>query len=124
MTNLPPKGSHTVAYLMKRRPGMSLEAFLDYYEHRHGPCMVRLMEGKGLLSYMHYPVRPVGPGDDYVGPEGPAYDAISIYTFDTGENASAAWNLPEVKEDSAAFIDFDTMQTVPLGVRQVFPILA
>lgn len=124
MSFIPPKGTHTVAYVMKRKPGMSLEAFLDYYEHKHAACMVELMKDKGLVAYTHYPVRPVGPGDDYVPEEGPAYDAISVYTFETGEQASAAWNLPEVVVDSQEFIDFDTMVMMPLDVRQVFPIPA
>lgn len=112
---------HTVAYVFKRVPGMSLDDFLAYYRDVHGPLMVKILKDKGLVSYDHYPVRPHGLGDEYVPEEGPAYDAISIYTFETAQQASDAWPIEELKVDSEAFIDFDTMVMMPLSHRQVFP---
>jgi hypothetical protein len=113
--------THTVAYIFRRKPGMSLEAFLTYYEKIHGPLMVRILENRGLVSYDHYPVRPHGLGDDYVQEGGPDYDAISIYTFASGQHAADAWPIPELKEDSMNFIDFDSMITLPIAHRRVFP---
>ena len=112
---------HTVAFIFNRVPGMSVEAFHDYYEHRHGPLMVELLRHKGLVSYDHYPVREAAVGDEFVPAEGPAYDALSIYSFSTAAQAAAAWAMPELIEDSKNFIDFDTMVTLPLNHRQVFP---
>lgn len=112
---------YRAAYIFKRVPGMSLDEFLEHYEKVHGPLMINLMKGRGLISYEHYPVRPVGVGDDYVPEGGPAFDAISIYTFESGEAAHAAWNIPEVAEDSKRFIDFSTMVMMPLTKRTVFP---
>jgi len=112
---------YTAAYVFKRLPGMSLDDFLDYYEKIHGPRMVELLKDKGLVSYEHYPVRPVNAGDLYVPEQGPAYDAISIYTFESPEAARDAWIVPELVEDSKNFIDFDSMIMMPLNKRVVFP---
>lgn len=113
---------HIVAYIFRRIPGMSIDAFRDYYENVHGPVMVKALQGKGLISYDHYPRRPQGLGDEYVPVEGPAFDALSIYVFDSAESAAKAWPLPEVVEDSKAFIDFDSMVTLPLSHRRVYPV--
>ena len=113
---------HIVAYVFRRIPGMSIEAFRDYYENVHGPLMVRVLKDRGLVSYDHYPTRAPGLGDEYVPPEGAAFDALSILVFESAEAAAAAWPLPEVAEDSRAFIDFETMVTLPLTHRRVFPV--
>lgn len=112
---------HTVAYVFRRVPGMSLEDFQTYYRDVHGPLMVRMVGTRGLVAYDQYPIREAGLGDEYVGEDGPEFDAISIYTFETAQQASDAWPLEEVKEDSMNFIDFDTMVMLPITHRQVFP---
>ena len=111
---------HTVAYVFRRVPGMSVEQFREHYERVHGPLMVSLLKERGLVAYDHYPTRAVGVGDEYVPATGPVFDAISIYTFENGEAAAAAWPIPELVEDSRAFIDFDTMVMLPLTHRQMF----
>nr|WP_319514583.1 EthD domain-containing protein [uncultured Cohaesibacter sp.] len=113
---------YTVCFIMKRKPDMSLEEFLTYYRDRHGPLMVEAIKDKGLITYEHYPVDTAVTDGRYVAEEGPGVDAISIYSFHTKEQAEACWALPEVIEDSAAFIDFDTMVTLPANRRSVFPI--
>ncbi len=110
---------YTVAFIMKRKPGMSLEDFLAYYKDRHGPRMVELIRDRGLISYEHFPVAPQSEGR-YLAEDGPAFDAVSVYSFGTEAEAEACWALPEVIEDSAAFIDFDTMVTLPTNRRTVF----
>lgn len=112
---------YIAAYVFRRVPGMELSAFLDYYERQHGPRMVELMRDKGLIAYVHYPVRELTAGDIYVPDAGPAYDALSIYTFTSAEAAREAWLLPEVVEDSKNFIDFDSMAMLPLSKRDVYP---
>ena len=112
---------YMVAYIFKRVPGMSLEDFLHHYEHLHGPLMVKLLKDKGLISYEHHPVRSVSAADIYVAASGPAYDAISIYTFVSSEAAANAWPIPEIVEDSERFIDFETMVMLPITKRVVFP---
>lgn len=113
---------HTVAYVFRRVPGMSIDAFRAYYRDVHGPLMVKILKERGLVAYDHYPVRDHGLGDEYVPEDGPVYDAISIYTFETAQQASDAWPIEELKEDSMNFIDFDSMIMLPLTHRQVFPV--
>ena len=110
---------YTVCYIMKRKPGMSLEDFLTYYRDKHGPRMVELCKDKGMISYEHFPVAPQKTGR-YLAEGGPAYDAVSVYSFETEEQAEACWAMPEVIEDSEAFIDFDTIVTLPANRRTVF----
>lgn len=112
---------YTVCFIMKRKPGMSLEDFLAYYRDKHGPKMVELIHDKGLVSYEHFPIDASVKEGRYVDSEGAAFDAISVYSFETEEQAETCWAIPEVIEDSAAFIDFDTMVTLPANRRQVFP---
>ncbi|TPW26768.1 hypothetical protein FJU08_21610 [Martelella alba] len=113
---------YTVAFIMKRKPGMSLEEFLAYYKDRHGPRMVELIKDEGLISYDHFPVDVEITDGRYVAKDGPAYDAISVYTFETQEQAEKCWAFPDVITDSEAFIDFETMVTLPAARRKVFPL--
>ncbi len=113
--------TYLCAYVFRRKPGMTLEEFIDYYENRHSPAMISAAVPHGMIRYVHYPVRPVGPGDLFVPKDGPAFDAISIYEFDTAENAALVWQLPAVAEDSAKFIDFETMIMLPIYESPVFP---
>jgi hypothetical protein len=39
------KSSYKILLFMKRRPGMSLEAFQDYYENHHAPLCVKYASG-------------------------------------------------------------------------------
>ncbi|PHP66788.1 hypothetical protein CSC94_11820 [Zhengella mangrovi] len=112
---------HTVAYVFRRVPGMSIDEFRAYYRDVHGPLMVDILKEKGLVAYDHYPIREPGLGDEYVPDSGPAYDAISIYTFETAQQAADAWPIEALKVDSMNFIDFDTMVMLPLTHRKVFP---
>lgn len=113
---------YTVAFIMKRKLGMSLENFLAYYEHKHGPRMLELIRNEGLVAYEHYPLNVAVTEGRYISKAGPAFDAISIYTFETEAQAEKCWAFPEVIKDSEAFIDFSTMVTLPVGREQVFPL--
>lgn len=110
---------YTVAFIMKRRPGLTLEQFLAYYRDRHAGRMVELMRDRGLLAYEHFPVAAQAEGR-YLAEGGPAYDAVSVYSFTSEAEAEACWALPDVIADSEAFIDFDTMVALPADRRTVF----
>ncbi|QND44411.1 EthD domain-containing protein (plasmid) [Rhizobium lusitanum] len=113
---------YTVAFIFKRKPGLPLDEFLAYYRDSHGPLMISLIKDKGLISYEHLPVDTTVTDGRYVADDGPAFDAISVYSFGSKEEAEACWAIPEVIADSAAFIDFDTMVTLPANRRTVFPV--
>ncbi|KVD46811.1 hypothetical protein WS61_09945 [Burkholderia sp. ABCPW 11] len=109
---------HTIAFLFKRKPGLTREQFEHHYKVVHGPIAAKL---PGLLEYRHYPVRDANRGDVHAHIP-PGFDALSVYTFESEEAAEAAWNSPEnipVQADTLEFIDLDTMVTLPLVLRKV-----
>ncbi|CAD6560172.1 hypothetical protein LMG24235_06864 [Paraburkholderia sabiae] len=109
---------HTIAFLFKRKPGMTREAFEHHYKEVHGPMVAKL---PGLIEYRQCPVREANRGDVHAHvPSG--FDALSIYTFESVGAAEAAWNSPAnepVQHDTREFIDVETMVTLPLFVRTV-----
>jgi uncharacterized protein (TIGR02118 family) len=109
---------HTIAFLFKRRPGMTRDEFEHHYKVVHAPIAAKL---PGLLEYRHYPVREANRGDVHAHIP-PGFDALSVYTFESEEAAEAAWNSPEnnpVQTDTLQFIDIETMITLPLNMRRV-----
>jgi uncharacterized protein (TIGR02118 family) len=109
---------HTIAFLFKRKPGLTRSEFEHHYKVVHAPIAAAL---PGLVEYRHYPVRDANHGDIHARVP-PGYDALSVYTFESVEAAQAAWNSPEngpVQEDTLKFIDVETMITLPLTLRQV-----
>ncbi|WP_437773378.1 EthD domain-containing protein [Arthrobacter sp. KNU40] len=112
---------YTVVVMIRRKPGMSKDAFLAYYRDRHGPLMAELMRGKGLISYDHFPVDDSFTGGMYFDKNGPAYDAVSVYSFESFEACEACWAIPAVKVDSANCMDMDDMIVLPTSRRRVFP---
>ena len=110
---------YTVAMIFRRKPGMSLEDFNAYYRDRHGPLMLEHISDRGLISYEQFPADAGGAQGRYVTEGELEYDAISIYSFETEAQAEECWALPEVMEDSAKFIDFDTIISLPLTRRMV-----
>ncbi|MER5173740.1 EthD domain-containing protein [Thioclava sp. GXIMD2076] len=112
---------YSVAMIFRRKPGMSLEEFQAYYRDRHGPLMLEHITNRGLISYEHFPAASASAGARYVTEGDLEYDAISIYSFETEQQAEECWAIPEVMADSAKFIDFETMISLPLSRRAVFP---
>jgi uncharacterized protein (TIGR02118 family) len=109
---------HTIAFLFKRKPGLSREQFEYHYKVVHAPIAATL---PGLIEYTHYPIRDANRGDVYAHIP-PGFDALSIYTFESEEAAEAAWKSPEnvpVQVDTLEFIDVETMITLPLVLRKV-----
>lgn len=65
--------------LLKRRPGMSMEDFMDYYENHHAPLGVKAM--KSVRYYArHYMTPTLDPVSGQ--PSEAAYDAITEMHFD------------------------------------------
>ena len=108
---------HTIAYVMRRKPGLTQEEFFTLYLE-HGQVMAAL--ARGLLSYEQFPLRHADSlGDIYSIPGEAPYDAISIYTYATAEDANYTSLLPGVITDSEKFIDFETMIAMPVQKRTV-----
>ena len=113
---------YTAVIMLKRKKGMSRDEFLAYYRDRHGPLMAKLMDGKGLVSYDHFPVDATQTDGLYLSADGPAFDAVSIYTFESKQACEVCWSIPEVIADSANCMEMDTMITLPTGRRRVYPL--
>ena len=71
--------TYKILLFMKRRPGMSLEAFRDYYENHHAPLCAKY--SRGLKRYMRRFVTPQ-PNPD-TGKAGElAFDVITELWFE------------------------------------------
>ena len=63
--------------LAKRKSGMSLEAFRDYYETRHAPLALSISDK--MARYTRNYLTPLQPGAE------PAYDVVTEVWFDSKE---------------------------------------
>lgn len=108
---------HTIAYILKKKPNLDEQEFyLLYKEHQK----VMLTFARGLVSYIQYPKRKINIlGDVYAQLNAIDFDALSIYTYMSTEDAEYSTNLKEVIEDSEKFIDFNSMITLPLNIDKV-----
>lgn len=99
---------YKLVIFMKRRPGLTIEAFRDYYENRHVPLCSRYMMG-----VTHYVRRYIQPLPDPSGvPIEMDYDVITEVwfedraIFDAVLAAAAADAMPEdVKRDEEQLFD-------------------
>ncbi|QYK67522.1 MULTISPECIES: EthD domain-containing protein [Paenibacillus] len=117
--NVYPEKGHSIMFVFRRKPGMSLEEFRYHYEFTHGPLATKL---PGLISYRQHPTRKPGKGDEAYVPDEAPYDAVSLYIFENAAVAEAAWVSPQgllVDEDTLKFIDTETMISLPVIPRQV-----
>src|SRR5262245_9412171 len=89
-----------LVYCITRKPGMSDEAFFDYWEHVHGPIGARIPGLRRLVQSHRIPA----PGDAAA----PDYDGMAELWFDDLPALLAARASPEwaaSTEDEANFID-------------------
>lgn len=109
----------TIAFLFRRKPGLDREAFEALYE-AHREVMIR--EARGLVSYVQCPASAVAQIGGIACNAGPTvYDALSIYTYRSEEDAAHTTRLAAVAADSERFIDFDSMITLAVTPRTVYP---
>ena len=64
-----------IMILIKRRPGMSMDEFIDYYENHHAALGVRVVPN--MTGYTRRYLMPLGDG----APE-PPYDVATEIVFD------------------------------------------
>lgn len=110
---------HSVMFIFKRQPHLTLEEFYEHYEHIHGPLARQL---EGLIEYRQHPTRKPGVGDGAYMPEILPYDAASVYTFESPEAAEKAWTSEVGKEldlDTHKLMDTKTMISLPITIREV-----
>lgn len=110
----------TVAFIFRRKPGLSREDFDALYE-AHRQVMIR--EARGLVGYVQYPATNVAQVGDIACNVGPTvFDALSIYTYRSEEDAAHTTRLAAVAADSERFIDFSSMVTLALTPHTVFSV--
>lgn len=95
--------------LIKRRPGMSMEEFIDYYESNHAPLAARSLPD--LAEYKRYFLTPFAPD----APELP-YDVITEICFRSQEDLDSTMALltssplmEEIQADEAKLFDRETI---------------
>jgi uncharacterized protein (TIGR02118 family) len=105
-----------ILLLMKRKPGMSREAFRDYYENHHVPLAMRHGGGVTLKRYVRRFLEPQPHGEFGDGGE-LAYDVITELWFDdeamfrgTLHYLSTTVMHPEVCADEANLFDRPSMR--------------
>lgn len=110
---------YTIAFFTKRVPGMTREEFLDHYSTTHYDLSSRL---PGLISYQQSVIdhegRPWAVADDLSG-----YDALSLYTFASKEDAIVAFDSPIgqlVDADTPLFMEWSSIIAAPTTVARRF----
>ena len=92
----------TVVTLLKRKPGMSREDFIKYYETRHAVLAVRVVPG--LVSYHRMYLDPEKMA--FGMPESsPGFDVITTLVFASAKAYRQAFNAlsdPEIAQQIAA----------------------
>lgn len=75
--------AYKILLLMKRKPGMSMEEFKDYYENKHVPLAMANSGGRegGITRYMRRYLTPLPHAESGTNEELP-YDVVSELWFE------------------------------------------
>jgi uncharacterized protein (TIGR02118 family) len=110
--------AYKILLFMKRRPGMSMEAFKDYYENNHVPLAMANSggQGGGIVRYMRRYLTPLPHAESGTNEELP-YDVVSELWFDdeaifkgTAEYLSTTVMNEAVVQDEMNLFDRPTMR--------------
>ena len=106
--------AHKILLFMKRKPGMTMEAFRDYYENHHVP--LALSHGGGLDHYVRRYLTPLPHAESGTCEELP-YDVVTELGFEdegvfkaTVEYLSTTVMAPEVVADEENLFHRPTMR--------------
>ena len=112
----------TITYCLRRKPGLSREAFLHYWHHTHAPLVARHADTLGILRYVQKHALPDAYAEDLrEGRGAPAgFDGVAEISFASLDSLAAAGSNPgfaeaarALLEDEAEFID---MANSPIGL--------
>jgi hypothetical protein len=90
-----------VMILMKRRPGMSMDEFIDYYENNHAKLGIKF--APNMIHYSRHYLRPIADVLEGEVNE-PAYDVITEVHFASREAFEENGRLMQSPEALAALI--------------------
>jgi len=114
--------TYKILLFMKRRPGMGVEAFRNYYEHHHVPLALKY--ASGITRYVRRYIEPqphpeTGPGDDL------AFDVITELWFDdeatfdgTLKYLTTTVMPEEIVEDEKNLFDRSSMRIATVVERE------
>lgn len=104
--------------MLKRRPGLSHQDFLDHWHGVHGPLIANSEIASLVQRYEQHPASwPMDPN----GPE-PEWDGVTIQEYATVEDFWAQVHLPdfaEVQADMEEFLDTGQMPWILLDEARV-----
>jgi uncharacterized protein (TIGR02118 family) len=111
-----------ILLLMKRKPGISMDEFRDYYENRHVPLCRPYMSG--IARYFRRYLEPQPHAESGTNEELP-YDVITEMWFDNEENFKGTLQyitttvMPdEVVQDELNFFHRPTMRIATVVERE------
>lgn len=114
--------AYRILLFMKRKPGMSMEAFRDYYENHHIPLCAKYMQG--IAGYRRNYLVPQPHAESGTNEELP-YDVITELIFDdeatykgTVEYLSVTVMSDEVVNDEKNLFDRPTMRMATVEERE------
>lgn len=100
-----------LAFMVKRRGGMSHDEFVDYHRNRHAPLFASIPESTQYVR--RYAVSHPVPNETYPEPE---YDGLTEIWFDSWSDHDAFFSsqnyLEKVRPDEPNFIDFTDVVTL------------
>jgi len=103
-----------LTFCLRRKPGLTLAAFQDYWLNKHGPLVHRLQPALGMVRYvqLHRRGDELGSGMAKVRGAPEPYDGVAELWWESEESFRASGLTPEGREagrllleDEAKFID-------------------
>jgi uncharacterized protein (TIGR02118 family) len=103
-----------LTFCLRRKPGLSLTEFQDYWLNKHGPLVRRLQPALGMVRYVQVHRRDdeLGLGMAKVRGAPEPYDGVAELWWESDEAFQASGRTPEGREagrllleDEAKFID-------------------
>jgi uncharacterized protein (TIGR02118 family) len=103
-----------LTFCLRRKPGLSLTEFQDYWLNKHGPLVRRLQPALGMVRYVQVHRRDdeLGLGMAKVRGAPEPYDGVAELCWESEEAFRASSRTPEGREagrllleDEAKFID-------------------
>jgi hypothetical protein len=100
------------SYVLRRKPGMSLEEFQSYWREKHAPLVKRYAAKIGMVRYVQVHARPPATAreDPLRGPMLEPFDGVAEFWIDpalaTGTDEERREAARVLAEDEANFIDF------------------
>lgn len=117
-----------VIFCLRRREGLSREAFQRYWLERHAPLVARLAGATGMVRYVQNHVLDSRLGDGFAKVRGTAepYDGVMEGWWESEEAAIAAFRTAgpaagtQLLKDEREFIDLSRSSIFFADEREIF----